>query len=325
MIDCRYSPLLFLLVALGGTPLPGCGEAPVAHEQAADGTRQEPLVEDTLPAAATTDATAETPPPPPEDHPDVHLDDGPWIRSRGAYVADQESGEVLYSHRADRPRPTASIAKLMGAITYLETDPDLGSLIRITRQDAVDSHWTPSPLWIGTTYLAEDVLRQALLESDNRAIMALAHATGMDAETFGEAMNNKAAEIGMARSAFVEPTGISADNVATPFEAGMLLEACLADPLLAEILTAENHTFYRQDRQRRIVAHSSNMLMRMEHWEVLGSKTGYTCVAGSCLVMIARVEGRELLMSFMGHPDKEMRFNDAGEIRWWLRERRGNS
>jgi len=310
---------LWLLLLIAWT---GCGEAP------STGAAAPPVQESNAEAAPEEPAepvAAEAPPPTLEEHPDVHRDDGPWIRSRGAYVVDRVSGEVLYSHRADRPRPTASIAKLMGALTYLETDPDLGALIRITRRDAVDSHWTPSPLWIGTSYLAEDVLRQALLESDNRAIMALAHATGLDTEAFGDAMNTKAADIGMARSFFVEPTGINADNVATPFEAGVLLEACLTNPLLAEILTTENHTFYRQDRRRRIVAHSSNMLMRMEHWEVLGSKTGYTCVAGSCLVMIARVEGRELLMSFMGHPDKEMRFNDAGEIRWWLRERRGNS
>jgi len=145
----------------------------------------------------------------------------------------------------------------------------------------------------------------------------------MDAVQFAEAMNRKAGGLGMVRSTFDEPTGISGDNRTTPYEAGMLLEACLAEPALAEILGSENHAFQRQDRPRRLVAQSTNMLTRMEHWRVIGSKTGYTVLAGSCLVMVAEVEGRQLLMSFMGHPETDMRFRDAGEVRWWLHELEG--
>jgi serine-type D-Ala-D-Ala endopeptidase (penicillin-binding protein 7) len=253
-------------------------------------------------------------------HPDHLPDDGPWIRSYGAYVQDRATGEVLVSKKADRPRPMASIAKLMGALTWLEADPDLDEVIRISRDDAYTPSFTRSPLRIGSSYRSGDLLKMALLESDNRAMAALARASGLDAAAFAEAMNTRAADLGMVRAAFDEPTGISGDNRCTPFEAGVLLQACLEDARLAEILGQEQIPFRRVDRDRRMVAQSTNMLTRMDHWRVLGSKTGYTCLAGSCLVMIAQVEGRELLMSFMGHPELEMRFNDAGEIRWWLHE-----
>lgn len=257
----------------------------------------------------------------PQAHPDYLPDDGPWIRSYGAYVLDRQSGEVLVSKKADRPRPMASIAKLMGTLTWLDTDPDLDAVIRVGRDDAYSPSFTPSPLRVGSSYRAGDLLKMALLESDNRAMAALARSTGLAEGGFTDAMNARAAEIGMAHATFDEPTGISGDNRCSPFEAGLLLEECLRDPRLAEILSQEQIPFERVDRKRRMVAQSTNMLMRMDHWRVIGSKTGYTVLSGSCLVMVAEVEGRELLMSFMGHPEIEMRFNDAGELRWWLQER----
>ncbi len=310
------------LVTWCGCPPPGdddtrSGRAVTAADDTADGAATLDAGDDAADGAGDGRSDADR-------HPDVITDDGPWIRSRGAYVVDRETGQVLFARRADRPRPMASIAKLMGVLTYLGTDPDLDRVLTITRADAATSSFTRSPLTIGSSYRAGDVLRQALMESDNRAMMALAHATGMTDEQFGRAMNDTAAAIGLRRSTFVEPTGINADNVITPYEATVLLDACLADPLLAEIMSQERYSFRRVDRPRTLVAHTTNMLMRMDHWEVVGSKTGYTCVAGSCLVMLARIEGRELMMALLGHPDVEMRFKDAGELRWWLRERGGD-
>ncbi len=286
-------------------PLPDAASAAAAAEATAEGLE-----------VGGAEAEAQ-----PQAHPDYMPDDGPWIRSYGAYVVDRQTGEVLVSKKADRPRPMASIAKLMGTLTWLDADPDLDAVICIDRDDAYSPSFTPSPLRIGSSYRAGDLLKMALLESDNRAMAALARSAGLGDDGFADAMNARAAELGMAHAAFDEPTGISGDNRCSPFEAGVLLEECLRDPRLAEILSQEQISFERVDRHRRMVAQSTNMLTRMDHWRVFGSKTGYTCLAGSCLVMVAEVEGRELLMSFMGHPEIEMRFNDAGEIRWWLHER----
>jgi len=296
-----------------------CGEAPADAPLESTGDDSADLAELAVAPTLGVDGVVEAPPLP-EIHPDVMPDDGPWIRSYGAYIADRDTGEVIFAKKADRPRPMASIAKLMGALAYLRSEPDLDETIRISRSDAYTPSFTRSPLWIGTSYRAEDLLHHAMLESDNRAMMALAHATGLDDAQFAQAMNDLAEDLGMVNSEFVEPTGISGDNRSTPFEMSLLLEACLADPVLGPILGQENHAFSRVDRPRRFVAHSTNMLTRMDHWRVFGSKTGYTVLSGSCLVMAAEVEGRNLLMSFMGHPDLEMRFNDAGEIRWWLVE-----
>lgn len=300
-------PLLLLLLACSSAPPP---EALPPDEPAASSEGEpEPQAADAEPAAAAAPV-----------HPDHLPGDGPWVRSYGAYVVDRVTGEVLISKKADRPRPMASIAKLMGALTWLGPEPDLDEVIRVSREDAYTPSFTRSPLRIGSSYRAGDLLKMALLESDNRAMAALARSSGLEPPAFADAMNARAAMLGMVHATFDEPTGISGDNRCTPFEAGVLLEACLDDPRLAEILGQEQIPFERVDRDRRMVAQSTNMLMRMDHWRVLGSKTGYTCLAGSCLVMVAQVEGRELLMSFMGHPDIEMRFNDAGEIRWWLHE-----
>jgi len=300
-------------------PAPNDDSANAGDDTAEFAAAAAPACERDLPADADDPLDPDLPREP-AIHPDVTPEEGPWIRSYGAYIADRTTGEVLYSRKADRLRPMASVAKLMGALAYLQTEPDLDEVIRIARADAYTPSFTRSPLWIGTSYRAADLLAHALLESDNRAMAALARSTGMDADAFASAMNALAGDLGMQRSEFVEPTGISGDNRSTPFEMGVLLEACLDEPVLAEILGRENLAFERVDRPRRLVAHSTNMLTRMDHWRVFGSKTGYTCLAGSCLVMAAEVEGRDLLMSFMGHPDVEMRFNDAGEVRWWLRE-----
>jgi len=325
------SPLLALAVA-SPLLLPGCdpGDAddssemvePVIVEECAEAAEPDAASDDDTAREAARLAAAEAAGTL-EEHPDHMPDDGPWLRSYGAYVVDRDSGEVIVSKRADRPRTMASIAKLMGALAYLSTEPDLDAEITITRQDVYSPTFTKSPLQTHSRYRAEDLLWHALLESDNRAIAALARSTGLSAEEFGALMNEIAADLGLVHSTFVEPTGINGDNRTTPYEAGVLLEAALAHPLLGEIIGHERHEFPRLDRNRTHVAHSSNMLMRMDHWKVVGSKTGYTCLAGSCLVMVAEVEGRNLRMSFMGHPDLEMRFNDAGEIRWWLVEQAG--
>jgi D-alanyl-D-alanine endopeptidase (penicillin-binding protein 7) len=129
-------------------------------------------------------------------------------------------------------------------------------------------------------------------------------------------MNAKAHELEMTGSRFVEPTGLSSENVSTAEDLAKLVRAAKGYALIAEYSTMPNAEY--TIRGRRVAFVNTNGLVRGGSWEIGLSKTGFINAAGRCLVMQARVATRTLIIVLLDSVGKYTRIGDANRIRHWL-------
>lgn len=242
----------------------------------------------------------------------------PNIRSASVLVLDQATGEVLYSKNESAIVPIASITKLMTAMVTLDAGLPLDEEITITREvlPTVTGSKLHSALRIGDQVTRDDLLRIALMASENRAAAALGISYPGGLDLFVEAMNAKALLLGMNDSRFVEPTGLSAENVSSAGDLARLVEAAHTYPLIRDYSTAKAHQF--RVGKRNLAYHSTNRLVSSPAWEIGVQKTGFIRAAGRCLVMQANIEARSLIIVLLDSVGKYTRIGDANRLRNWL-------
>ena len=239
-----------------------------------------------------------------------------YLRSAAVMVQDAATGEVVINKNSDAVVPIASITKLMTAMIILDRGLDLEQRIVVSRED-VDTHkGTRSRLMPGTTLTRDELLLLALMASENRAAAALARTYPGGVQAFVKAMNEKAAELGMSDSQFIEPTGLSPSNVSSPRDLVKLVRAAHGYPLIREYSTRDKATIKAFNRPLRFV--NTNGLVRNSHWDIELSKTGYISEAGRCLVMHVRLASKDLIVVLLDSWGKQSRIADANRIRKWL-------
>jgi len=239
-----------------------------------------------------------------------------YLRSAAVMVQDAATGEVVINKNSDAVVPIASITKLMTAMIILDRGLDLEQRIVVSRED-VDTHkGTRSRLMPGTTLTRDELLLLALMASENRAAAALARTYPGGVQAFVKAMNEKAAELGMSDSQFIEPTGLSPSNVSSPRDLVKLVRAAHGYPLIREYSTRDKAIIKAFNRPLRFV--NTNGLVRNSHWDIELSKTGYISEAGRCLVMHVRLASKDLIVVLLDSWGKQSRIGDANRLRKWL-------
>ncbi|HZP93125.1 MAG TPA: D-alanyl-D-alanine endopeptidase [Burkholderiales bacterium] len=242
------------------------------------------------------------------------------LRSGAVLVLDQESGETLYGKNTDQVMPIASITKLMTAVVILDSGVPLLDPVTVDRADVDRKKGSRSKLQVGTTLMRAELLKLALMASENRAAAALARTFPGGTEVFVEAMNQKAAELGMKDSRFLDPTGLNPGNVSTADDLAKLVAAAHDYPLIREYTTTESFRIESTERRRHRVLRfvNSNRLIRSASWDIELSKTGYISEAGRCLVMHARIADKPLIIVLLDSWGKMTRIGDANRIRRWI-------
>lgn len=254
------------------------------------------------PAAATV-AGAKPPP-------------GPDLKSGAFYILDESRSRVLAARNERVAVPIASITKLMTALVVLEAGQPMDETIAITQEDVRGTPGSSSRLVAGARLSRADLLHLALMSSENRAAHALCrrHAKGLQACV--SAMNAKARALGMKSARFVEPTGLSSANVASPEDLARLVRAASANPLIREYSTDPEHTV--RVNQRNLEFRNTNLLVDKSNWQVTVQKTGYIAEAGRCLVMETVIDGRDVVIVLLNSWGRLTRIGDANRIRTWL-------
>ena len=239
-----------------------------------------------------------------------------YLRSQAVMVQDAETGEVVINKNSEAIVPIASITKLMTAIIILERGLDLEQRIVVSREDVDTVKGTRSRLMPGTVLTRDELLLLALMASENRAAAALGRTYPGGIPAFVKAMNERAAELNMTDSKFIEPTGLSPGNVSSPRDLVKLVRAAHSHPLIREYSTRDKATVKAFNRPLRFV--NTNGLVRNSHWDIELSKTGYISEAGRCLVMHVRLGSKDLIVVLLDSWGKQSRIGDAQRIRKWL-------
>jgi len=133
---------------------------------------------------------------------------------------------------------------------------------------------------------------------------------------FVRAMNAKAKELGMTRSKFVDPAGLSSDNVASPRDLTKLVAAAAKSPVIRKYSTDHEHAV--KVGRHMLEFRNTNTLVANPEWDIVVQKTGYISEAGRCLVMQAVVDGREVVMVLLNSFGKYTRVADARRVRKWI-------
>ena len=239
------------------------------------------------------------------------------LKSTSALVLDQSGQRVLYAKNIDWVVPIASITKLMTALVVLDSGLPLDERITISKEDRDGLKGTRSRLAVGMTVTREDLLRLALMASENRAAAALARAYPGGTSAFVAAMNQKAVKLGMWHSRFVDGTGLSNGNVSNAQDLSRLVGAAHQHPLIREYTTDTQYTV-RLANGRKMQFSNSNRLVRNSGWDIGLSKTGYISEAGRCLVMQAQIAATPVIIVLLDSWGQLTRIADANRIKKWI-------
>ena len=239
------------------------------------------------------------------------------LKSTSALVLDQSGQRVLYAKNVEWVVPIASITKLMTALVVLDSGLPLDEPIKISKDDRDGLKGTRSRLTVGMSVSREDLLRIALMASENRAAAALSRAYPGGTDAFVAAMNRKAAELGMWRSRFVDGTGLSSGNVSNAQDLARLVGAAYRHPLIREYTTDSEYTV-RLANGRKMQFTNSNRLVRNSGWDIGLSKTGYISEAGRCLVMQAHIAATPVIIVLLDSWGHLTRIGDANRIKKWM-------
>ena len=242
--------------------------------------------------------------------------DQPEIRSNAVLVLDEHNSTVLLARQANVATPIASITKLMTALVVLGAQQPLDEMLVITDADHEHGRGAFSRLAVGTRLSRGDLLHVALMSSENRAAHALGRNYPGGLSAFVAAMNARAKSLGMRNARFVDPTGLSSDNVASPDDLAKLVIAASHVPEIQRYSTDEVHAV--RVGRRMLEFRNTDLLVRNSAWNISVQKTGYITEAGKCLVMKALIRGRSIVIVLLDSYGKYTRVADAQRIRKWL-------
>lgn len=247
----------------------------------------------------------------------LHLTRDPLeLKSNVALVIDHDTSEVLFEKNSRVALPIASITKLMASLVVVEANQDMNEMLTVTEDDVDREKNSYSRLRVGSQLTRADMLHISLMSSENRAASALGRHYPGGIRAFVAAMNAKAQALGMAHTRYVDATGLSSSNVASAGDLAKLVAAAYQHPVIRQYST---DTRYAVEPGGSILEYrNSNHLVENPTWEIGLQKTGFISEAGRCLVMLARIEGRPVIMVFLDSKGKLSRLADAGRIRKWL-------
>jgi len=240
----------------------------------------------------------------------------PFLYSRSAIVYDVGRGEVLLEKNADAVQPIASITKLMTAMVVLDSAQSLGETVTVDNEDIDRLKHSGSRIPIGASLERGEMLRLALMSSENRAASALSRAFPGGQSAFIQKMNEKARALHMADTHFDDPTGLSPDNLSTARDLVKLADAAARYPLISEYTTLPRYEEEIGTRTR--FYHNTDPIVRSADWDVRVAKTGYIREAGRCIVVDANMPNGPVMIALLGSQTAWGRAADLVTIRRWL-------
>jgi len=219
-----------------------------------------------------------------------------------AILVNAATGEVMYARQADAPRYPASITKVL--TLYLAFDQIAHGQARLTDAVVISKHaakQAPSKLGlrVGSTISLKDAIDIIATKSANDIAVAVAEHISGSEKAFAEKMTATARRLGMARSEFVNATGLP-DNrqLTTARDIGTLSRAVVRDfPQFYRVFSQ-----VAVDYEGKSIANHNHLLTTLPG--VDGIKTGYTAAAGFTLAASAAHDGTRLIAVVLGGPTR---------------------
>lgn len=233
------------------------------------------------------------------------------VPCRAALLIDQDTGTVLYEKQPDTPMPIASITKVM---TLLLTFEALESgKIHLEDHVPVSEHsysMGGSQIWLepGEEFTLDEMIKAICVSSANDAAVAVAEFVGGSEGAFVEMMNQKAAQLGLNNTHFVNACGLDAEgHLSTARDV-----ALLSREMLTHHPQVTHYTTIWTDTLRGGQTHLLNTNKLLKRYQgITGLKTGTTSGAGVCITASATRDDLSLIAVVLGSPSAKERFDAA--------------
>ena len=243
------------------------------------------------------------------------LDDPPLHSAKAVVLADMDSGRLLFEMNKDEQRSPARLTKIMTVLLAVEAlergEVSLDEMVTAQADclAGLNTDSSTSGIQPGEIISYQDLLYCAMVHSANEACNILAHRVSGSVPAFVELMNRRAAELGCTNTHFSDPNGLSNENhYTTAYEMYLITREALEHPLFAEICNTRGYDMAATNlSQARSFANSNALITADSEYgssyvypAAAGVKTGFTQLAGYCLVSTAEKDGVRLLAVVMG-------------------------
>ena len=235
------------------------------------------------------------------------------LNVKSAILMEYNTGKVLYEANSDEKLAPASITKIMTLILVMEAI-DSGKL-KLEDQITASEHAASlggSQIWLepNEVMTVDELIRATVIASANDATVALAEAVAGTEESFVAMMNEKAKELGMNNTNFVNSYGLDADgHLTTAYDIALMSAELIKYDLI------KNYTTVWSDSLRGGESELVNTNKLIRYYDgAFGLKTGTTSKAGSCLAATAQRDGMTLIAVVLGAPTSNDRFGGAKKL-----------
>lgn len=243
---------------------------------------------------------------------------GPNLLSQAALILDVRTGESIYAKNANIVTPIASITKLMTAMVVLDGQQSLDQLLTVAVDDLDYLKASRSRLSIGSELSRREMLQLALMSSENRAASSLGRFYPGGLKAAVAAMNAKAKTLGMVNTHYFDTTGLSPENVSTARDLAVMVQAAQGYPLIREYSTQPDQYVQIPATGQTLHYNNSNALVKSDGWSISLQKTGFINEAGRCVVMMAQIAQRPVVLILLDSVGKFSRLGDAQRVKTWI-------
>ena len=207
-------------------------------------------------------------------------------------LMDQESGRVLQGKDIHNKRLIASITKIMTCIIALENS-NIEDIVTVD-ESILKSYGSGIYIQIGEEISLKNLLYGLMLRSGNDAALMIANYVSGSEEEFVKLMNNKAKEIGMKNTIFVNSSGLDEQggNYSTAYDMALLTRYAMKNNIYKEIVSTKSYQV--KTNYKSYSWTNKNKLLKYDY--ITGGKTGYTEKAKRTLVTTASVNNMNLIV-----------------------------
>lgn len=230
----------------------------------------------------------------------------------GAVLMDGSSGEILYEQNSDQQCYPASVTKIMTMALILEAvnsgHISLDDEVTVSEYAAAMGG-SQVYLYTGETRTVDEMMIAIAVGSGNDAAYAMAEFVGGTYAKFIEMMNQKAAELGMTNTHFVNPHGLhDPDHYTTAGDLAKLAYYAIKIPLFLDYTAIYEYEFRPEPKQ--LVLWNTNRLLKW-YEGTDGIKTGYTVEAGRNLVATVVRDNMRLISVVVGCAERQGHFKES--------------
>jgi D-alanyl-D-alanine carboxypeptidase (penicillin-binding protein 5/6) len=238
------------------------------------------------------------------------------INAKSAILMDENTGTIMFAFNENEKMPMASMTKIMSMILIMEAiDNDVIKLDDevVVSENAASMGGSQIYLKAMDKYTVKDLLKSVAMASANDSVVALAERTYGSEEAFVNKMNEKAKELGLKNTNFVNPHALDADNhYSSAYDMAIMAKELLKHENILDYTKVYEEYLKKSDGTNLWLVNTNKLVRFYEGLD--GLKTGFTKKAGYCITATAKKNNMRLIAVLMGEDNIENRSQDVVKL-----------